>query len=845
MIKSLCIISLFFISTVFATINGKYRVSDYKINTEGGFTYDVTIKVLNDLTTNDTLTLNWQMYTDDTTSLYSTNIEWIGGFEYFEIEDTYDPEIIRKGYQRQGIVICPPNIEYTYRLNYTGSSEYWSYGGGEGTFYGDGAGGADTNFEDFYVNITFPETATNFEVIEESSPHIILSETPPIKLRWIEHDVYTIRDNVKFWGEELTTENPNIIIEAVTPLEPSLNDLIIFNGKVEFPNGEAYLPIIGEFGVEDPLYQQTRIIEVDENGYFTLETQNTTGQTEGLHYFRFVLNYSDKIIQTNFVIALQNDLAYYDYMHNVCEVELYSNPNNMTAFTNALSTRSIATPSPLVKDILHVGYDNMRNQLNAGLMVWKDYWSSDVNKGVFVTTGVACISTAVVPNPITGTACAIGAKIVGVGLAKSAFFVVVDNIIDSIPSEQMSTNDKEILKVLYKTATHTITFVLNPGDGGIETFVSAAETIAVLQEIKIKSASLKETLINNTGDINGAIFQCVEENGDVWSFGVGELNQNNTTITSYSPVDLVFMDPHGMIVSKDLVQIINAQYMEDDFNGDGDLDDRIIIPNYILGEYQIEVVAEEYATPTDLVSLTLIGSWTDSVTYLAKDESVENITNTQYVFNTEPKKMKAKFWFESDTLFSNAKNILSYLELPTGYDYNKISRQNIVLNENITPSFLDTSFFDSDSNGISELMFSFNSDSLLKNKLNNDSLLQYILILKYDTLNIFLGNDSLFHTFPITSIEKNNFPTKYDLLQNYPNPFNPATTIKYSLPSTENVKLLIFNALGKKVATLVKEKQESGSYAIKVSLPNMASGVYFYHITAGSFKQVKKMLLIK
>jgi Secretion system C-terminal sorting domain len=88
-------------------------------------------------------------------------------------------------------------------------------------------------------------------------------------------------------------------------------------------------------------------------------------------------------------------------------------------------------------------------------------------------------------------------------------------------------------------------------------------------------------------------------------------------------------------------------------------------------------------------------------------------------------------------------------------------------------------------------------------------------------------------------------PKKFELMQNYPNPFNPITTIKYSLPTSVKVELKIFDALGRKVTTLVNAKQLAGSYAIQVKLPKIASGVYFYKITAGKFQQVKKMLLIK
>ncbi len=89
-------------------------------------------------------------------------------------------------------------------------------------------------------------------------------------------------------------------------------------------------------------------------------------------------------------------------------------------------------------------------------------------------------------------------------------------------------------------------------------------------------------------------------------------------------------------------------------------------------------------------------------------------------------------------------------------------------------------------------------------------------------------------------------PNVFSLEQNYPNPFNPETKIKYSLPKTSMVKLVVYDALGKVVSTLVNEEQAAGIYEINVDgLKGLASGIYFYRISAGSFTDVKKMVLVK
>ncbi|HEX7573554.1 MAG TPA: T9SS type A sorting domain-containing protein, partial [Bacteroidota bacterium] len=88
-------------------------------------------------------------------------------------------------------------------------------------------------------------------------------------------------------------------------------------------------------------------------------------------------------------------------------------------------------------------------------------------------------------------------------------------------------------------------------------------------------------------------------------------------------------------------------------------------------------------------------------------------------------------------------------------------------------------------------------------------------------------------------------PETYALSQNYPNPFNPSTKIDFSIPKTSLVELKIYNVLGQEVATLVNAVLTPGSHTATFDARNLASGVYFYHITAGEFNSVKKMMLLK
>ncbi len=101
-------------------------------------------------------------------------------------------------------------------------------------------------------------------------------------------------------------------------------------------------------------------------------------------------------------------------------------------------------------------------------------------------------------------------------------------------------------------------------------------------------------------------------------------------------------------------------------------------------------------------------------------------------------------------------------------------------------------------------------------------------------------------TILLTTVE--NFagiPNSFSLEQNYPNPFNPSTTIRYSIAKSEHVKLIVYDVLGRKVATLVDEIQNPGIYNVTFNASNLSSGVYFYRIEAGMYSDTKRMVLLK
>ncbi len=111
--------------------------------------------------------------------------------------------------------------------------------------------------------------------------------------------------------------------------------------------------------------------------------------------------------------------------------------------------------------------------------------------------------------------------------------------------------------------------------------------------------------------------------------------------------------------------------------------------------------------------------------------------------------------------------------------------------------------------------------------------------------------DSLISGNPVYGItnvknEKNSLiPSNYKLYQNYPNPFNPSTTIKFEIPVKSNVKITVYNILGREVSTLINEVKNPGIYKVEFNGENLSSGVYFYKLQTDNYVTMKKMIILK
>ena len=92
---------------------------------------------------------------------------------------------------------------------------------------------------------------------------------------------------------------------------------------------------------------------------------------------------------------------------------------------------------------------------------------------------------------------------------------------------------------------------------------------------------------------------------------------------------------------------------------------------------------------------------------------------------------------------------------------------------------------------------------------------------------------------------KNHSPSDFSLFQNYPNPFNPKTTIRFTIPKSSSVKLVLYDIVGRKVATLLNKDLNPGGYKVDFYASGLESGLYIYRLQAEGFVQSKKLILLK
>ena len=110
------------------------------------------------------------------------------------------------------------------------------------------------------------------------------------------------------------------------------------------------------------------------------------------------------------------------------------------------------------------------------------------------------------------------------------------------------------------------------------------------------------------------------------------------------------------------------------------------------------------------------------------------------------------------------------------------------------------------------------------------------------------GSGFLADQIVVTAMEEMEvleLPTKFELYQNYPNPFNPETTIQFDVKDPCQVRLIVYDLLGRQLSVLVEDHYEPGAYRLTFDASLLPSGIYIYRIEMGSFRSVRKMIVLE
>lgn len=334
-----------------------------------------------------------------------------------------------------------------------------------------------------------------------------------------------------------------------------------------------------------------------------------------------------------------------------------------------------------------------------------------------------------------------------------------------------------------------------------------------------------------------------------------------------SPINLQVQSPSGSIFKKGQVLPEGVFYYEADFDGDGDLEDEIIIQNPEVGNYQVSVTPESGASPTETYSLAAIQH--DITSYLARNIQVNSIPSSPYLFASTalpPDVAKTEVipstWYFS--WLSSTTGTVRYRigNLPTGYDASKIVASSIRLNGYL-PVYGAARVLSSAAGFSGNVLeVAFNRVEALRSIENPVPSQKRTVCLtgnfndgkkfvSYYSVSICQDPNSSCVIAKENAMENEvAIPNDFMLFPNYPNPFNPSTEIEYGLPIASDVNLTIYNILGQKVKTLVDEPMPAGYHIAKWDGRNesgvpAATGIYLYRIQAGDYVESKKMLLLK
>ena len=322
-----------------------------------------------------------------------------------------------------------------------------------------------------------------------------------------------------------------------------------------------------------------------------------------------------------------------------------------------------------------------------------------------------------------------------------------------------------------------------------------------------------------------------------------EILPTSMTTTGYSSVSLELTNPGGYMISKYCQTVAGSEYWQLDVDGDNFLDERAVDYNMQNGRYKIVIRPRQTAEPGAIFSAGInIGDKSlvifkdyetpanggtkaaaDSLVFYYEVEPVSSMLpeNGAQVNSTRP----TIDWIK---LLGPSYNVNTYnLQVGTYYDFHSA-----IINESglVYPYY--TPSFDLTENTVYYWRFRI---------YNGSSWTDFS-----DTYAFYVATGST----DADDNDKDLLPDNFVLEQNYPNPYNSTTRISYSLSEKADVELTVYNLLGQKIKILVETSKPAGRYSVlwdgtDYDGHEVSSGIYFYSLTAGDFRDSKKMVLLK